>query len=269
VRAPALQFVSYRHDDTSLIRDSRDQGFLLSVKQEYGPALVDNVHKFERIFGQLVQTDPGLRTNTGILDLLGTLISSASLRVRQVQFEANLVPPGPLPCNCVTASQQQIAGGVSSFLNGGSDVLPAQSTTGIAHAVAQENAPASPPLAPAAPAQLTQARRIAAQLPFALEYPEVEDQGGAGTPVDLRSYLIHAPGGPAYPVGPARLPPARDRAAAALAGAGARARRDANRSTARGAPRRRHGDPGGTGRFPRRSPTQSRERSEARLRGSP
>ncbi len=30
----ALEFVSYRHGDTSLVRDSRDQDFLLDVKQE-------------------------------------------------------------------------------------------------------------------------------------------------------------------------------------------------------------------------------------------
>ena len=48
----ALQFVSYRHGDTSLVRDARDQDFLLDVKTEYGPSLSDigNIHKFERIF---------------------------------------------------------------------------------------------------------------------------------------------------------------------------------------------------------------------------
>ena len=47
----ALQFVSYRHGDTSLVRDARDQDFLLDVKKEYGATLLDNIHEFERIFG--------------------------------------------------------------------------------------------------------------------------------------------------------------------------------------------------------------------------
>ena len=38
----ALSFVSYRHGDTSLVRDTRDQSFLLDVKRQYGPTLVDN-----------------------------------------------------------------------------------------------------------------------------------------------------------------------------------------------------------------------------------
>src|SRR5205807_5619109 len=48
----ALQFVSYRHGDTSIIRDARDQSFLLDVKKQYGPTLADSVAKFERIFGR-------------------------------------------------------------------------------------------------------------------------------------------------------------------------------------------------------------------------
>ena len=61
----ALQFVSYRHGDTSLVRDARDQSFLLDVKKQYGPTLAANVGKFEQIFGQAVQTDPGLHSTTG------------------------------------------------------------------------------------------------------------------------------------------------------------------------------------------------------------
>ncbi len=67
----ALQFVSYRHGDTSLVRDARDQSFLLDVKKQYGPTLVYNIHKFEKIFGRAVQTDPGLHSTGGVLNLLG------------------------------------------------------------------------------------------------------------------------------------------------------------------------------------------------------
>ncbi len=33
----ALEFVANRHESTSLIRDARDQRFLLDVKAQYGP----------------------------------------------------------------------------------------------------------------------------------------------------------------------------------------------------------------------------------------
>ena len=105
----AVQFVSYRHDDTSLVRDARDQSFLLDVKQEYGPSLAGNVHEFETIFGKAVQTDPGLHSTSGLLNLLGTLISSSGRRVRQVQFQASLGP------SVDTASPQQIAGASIRF----------------------------------------------------------------------------------------------------------------------------------------------------------
>ncbi|MGO9898588.1 MAG: LCP family protein [Solirubrobacteraceae bacterium] len=196
--AGALQFVSYRHDDTSLVRDARDQDFLLDVKQEYGSTLLDNIQKFERIFGQTVQVDRGLQTESGVENLLGTLISAESLRVRQVQFQVNLQPLGANPCNCDTATPQQIAASVQSFLYG-TDRLPTQSTANTAHAVQQRKVAAQLPLVPTAAATLAQAQASAGSLSFALEFPRVQDAGGSALPVDLRDYLIHAPDGSAYP----------------------------------------------------------------------
>ena len=187
----ALQFVSYRHNDTSLVRDARDQSFLLDVKKQYGPTLIDNVHKFEQIFGKAVQTDPSLHSTTGILDLLGTLISSSARRVRQVKFQATLGP------SFDTATPQQIGASVHSFLFGGA-ALPRQNTLAVAHAVRRPGIAARLPLVPTSAGQRAQARGVAANLPFPLEYPRVQDRTGAGEHVDLRNYLIHAPDGTAY-----------------------------------------------------------------------
>jgi polyisoprenyl-teichoic acid--peptidoglycan teichoic acid transferase len=201
----ALQFVSYRHGDTALVRDSRDQSFLLDVKREYGPTLIGNIHKFEHIFGQVVATDPSLHTNTGILNLIGTLISSASLRVRQVQFQVNLLPGE------VTATPQQIAANVHSFLYG-ADKLPTKRTAAAAHAVRRHRVVATLPLDATPPAELAAAQTAAAKLPFPLEYPRVRDALASGDPVSLsgcpaglvpltcmRTYRIHAPDGRSYP----------------------------------------------------------------------
>jgi LCP family protein required for cell wall assembly len=190
----ALQFVSYRHGDTSIVRDARDQSFLLDVKKQYGPTLVDNVHKFERIFGESVQTDPSLHTTSGIVNLIGTLISSASLRVRQVQFQVTLQPVGANPCSCDTATTQQIAASVHNFLYGSSPV-PKRRTSQIANAVHKRGGAARLPLSPVSSAALAQARSDAAKLPFLLEFPRVQDRAGNGTPIDLRTYDIQAPGG--------------------------------------------------------------------------
>ena len=193
----ALQFVSYRHGDTSLVRDARDQDFLLDVKKEYGPSLLDNIHKFERIFGQTVIVDKGLQSESGVENLLGTLISSATLRVRQVQFNVTLQPTGSNSCSCDTATPQQIAQSVGSFL-GGTDNVPTHSTAAAAHAVHNRNVQAKLPLVSSLAAGLQQAQASARGLPFPLEYPRVQDANGSGTPVYLRDYLIHA-GQTAYP----------------------------------------------------------------------
>lgn len=196
----ALQFVSYRHDDTSLVRDARDQDFLLDTKKEYGATLLGSIHKFERIFGQTVQVDKSLQSESGVEDLLGTLISAATLRVRQVQFNVNLEPTGSNPCSCDTATPQQIAASVNSFLHG-ADNLPTQTTAAQARAVHHRGGGLSLPLSPVSSAQLASATTEAATIPFPFEFPRVQDSAGlqSGTPVDMRSYLIHSPDGTAYP----------------------------------------------------------------------
>ena len=196
----ALQFVSYRHGDTSLVRDARDQDFLLDVKQEYGPTLASlgNIHKFERIFGHTVEVDRGLQTESGVENLLGTLISGESLRVRQVQFQVNLQPVGTNSCSCDTATQQQIDASVHSFLYG-ADTVPKQSTAAAARAVHQRGVVAKLPLMAISSTELAQAEANARRLPFPLQYPRVQDAGGSGMPADLRNYLIAGPDGSRYP----------------------------------------------------------------------
>ncbi len=195
----ALQFVSYRHGDTSLVRDARDQSFLLDVKKEYGPTLVDNVHKFEKIFGRSVEVDKGLQSTGGILNLLGTLISSSSLRVRQVQFQVNLQPTGANPCSCDTASAKQIAASVHAFLYGGSGLPPKRSVTAVANAVHKRRGASALPLAPLESGARTRAVYAAADIPFPLEIPRVQDRAGSGTAVQVRDYAVKAPDGTAYP----------------------------------------------------------------------
>jgi LCP family protein required for cell wall assembly len=194
----ALQYVSYRHDDTSLVRDARNQSFLLDVKKQYGPSLLDNLGKFEQIFGQTVQTDAGLHSITGIDDLLGTLVGARSLRVRQVQFQVNLQSTGANPCSCDTATQQQIGASVHSFLYGGSP-LPTGATAVVAHAVHAKGVK-SLPLTQVPSSEVAQARTAAEGMPFPYEYPAVQDASGAFESVSLRDYLIHAPGGIPYPI---------------------------------------------------------------------
>ncbi|MGB8878898.1 MAG: LCP family protein, partial [Solirubrobacteraceae bacterium] len=201
----AEQFVSYRHTDTSQIRDARDQSFLLAVKKQYGPQLAGNVGKFEQIFGQTVQTDPGLRSQTEILNLANLLITAAGLRVRQVPFQAS-----PLPSGDLTATQQQIQQSVNSFLNGASPP-PTKQTAATAHRVGRRGALAGLPLTPTLATNVAAEKAATAGIPFTAEFPTVQDLAGSGAytvspqcttqvQVCIRDYLIHAPGGKAYPI---------------------------------------------------------------------
>ncbi|TML96382.1 MAG: LytR family transcriptional regulator, partial [Actinobacteria bacterium] len=194
----ALQFVSYRHSDTSLVRDARDQSFLLDVKREYGPTLVDNAHKFEQIFGRSVETDRTLHTTSGILDLLGTLVNSSSLRVRQVQFQVNLQPNGANPCSCDTATPQQVSASVNAFLNGGSGIPSKKKVAAVAGATRKPGVQAKLPLVPVSSDELSKAVNAAAGIPFRLEIPRVKDKNGSLTPLSIRDYPIQAPDGSQY-----------------------------------------------------------------------
>jgi LCP family protein required for cell wall assembly len=194
----ALQFVSYRHGDTSLVRDARDQAFLLDVKKQYGPTLVDNAHKFEFIFGRTVKTDSGLHSTTGLLNLLGTLVSEGSKPVRQVQFQVTLQPTGVNPCSCDTATPQQIHASVHSFLYG-ANRQPRAHVAAVARSVHGGKAVARLPLVSVPSSELAQAHHIAVRVPFSFEFPRVQDKGGSANPVYLRSYLINVPGAGNYP----------------------------------------------------------------------
>jgi LCP family protein required for cell wall assembly len=201
----AEQFVSYRHTDTSQIRDARDQAFLLAVKKQYGPELAGNVGEFEKIFGQTVQTDPGLDSQTEILNLANLLITASGLRVRQVPFQAD-----PLPSGDLTATPQQIQQSVNNFLDGGG-APPTKQTATIAHQVGRRGALASLPLTPTLASNVAAEKAATAGIPFTAEFPKVQDLAGSGAytvapqctqqvQACVRDYLIHAPGGKAYPI---------------------------------------------------------------------
>jgi LCP family protein required for cell wall assembly len=206
----AEEFVSYRHTDTSQIRDARDQAFLLSVKKQYGPELAGNIGKFEKIFGQTVQTDPGLDSSTEILNLAYLLVKAAGLRVRQVTFQASPCNGANCPAVDLTATPEQIQQSVNAFLHGGG-APPTGQTAAIAHKIGRRGALATLPLTPTLASNVAGERAATAGIPFTAEFPKVQDLAGSGAfavaaqcttqvQVCIRDYLIHAPGGQAYPI---------------------------------------------------------------------
>jgi hypothetical protein len=78
-------------------------------------------------------------------------------------------------------------------------LIPAGATSAIHSRARFTRSTATLPLSAAPFSELAQARSAGTGLPFPLEFPQVQDSGGTGTPVDLRDYRIDAPGGAEYP----------------------------------------------------------------------
>jgi LCP family protein required for cell wall assembly len=191
----ALEFVANRHESTSLIRDARDQRFLLEVKAEYGPTLFESRDKFERILGKAMETD--LHGEEQILQLLELLVESAGRPVRQVPFQVTLLP------TVDTATPEQIGEAVRLFLNGTAPISTRKVSRAVGAARSHHRAHASAPalaLTATTAEELANARSAAPELPFALEYPRVRNTNAEAEPDTLRLYHVHDQHGHLHPI---------------------------------------------------------------------
>jgi hypothetical protein len=125
--------------------------------------------------------------------------------VRQVPFIASSLPNGDL-----TATPAQIQQSVHNFLRGGPPP-PTGQTAAIARRVGHHRGLASLPLTPTLASNVAAEKAAAPGIPFTAEFPKVQDLAGSGafavapqctTQVQacVRDYLIHTPGGKAYPI---------------------------------------------------------------------
>jgi polyisoprenyl-teichoic acid--peptidoglycan teichoic acid transferase len=200
----ALEFVTNRHESTSLDRDARDQRFLLNVKAQYGPTLVENREKFERIVGKAVETD--LHTEAQVLQLLELLIESAGKPVRQVPFHATPCA-GTCPSGDLTAAPQQIEEAAHSFLKGTAVIAPHKLHGSSGRGAHSAHHPAAGgresesvlSLSPTPSATLAQARAIAPRLPFAVQVPRAQQITAESEPDVVRWYDIAGPDRRLYP----------------------------------------------------------------------
>jgi polyisoprenyl-teichoic acid--peptidoglycan teichoic acid transferase len=200
----ALEFVANRHQDTSLIRDARDQRFLLSVKGQYGPSALENREKLERIFGKTVETDTSLHDSEKVLQLLELLAESAGKPVRRVPFHVNLLPTYD------TASKQQIKEAVYSFMHGTSAIsthapspqhLPAPRSHSRSARHSAHGAPSAATLGMTLTpsSTLEEARAIAAHLSFPMLAPRYQITSAAAPPDLLHRYYLLGPARRFYP----------------------------------------------------------------------
>jgi polyisoprenyl-teichoic acid--peptidoglycan teichoic acid transferase len=189
----AREFVSNRHESTSLIRDSRDQRFLLEVKAQYGSSLFEEREKFERIFGRYVEST--LAGEEEILQLLYLLAESAGKPVRQVAFHVTLGP------TLDTATAAQIHEAVHSLLTGTTAIHTQRLHISAPARRAHKAAPAPQPagLSATPEATLDAARQMATAVPFPVQAPLYQQTTAESAPDEMRPYEIDGPHGRRYP----------------------------------------------------------------------
>jgi LCP family protein required for cell wall assembly len=110
----ALDYVRYRHDDNTFLRDAREQAFLRDAKAQLGVSgLLDHAGSIIDNLAQSISSN--IRGGATIAGLLETVLNSVNGPVRQVPF-----PDVPLDVDGQadqTATPAQIRTVVSQFLN--------------------------------------------------------------------------------------------------------------------------------------------------------
>ena len=123
--AQALQFVRFRHTDTSLVRDARQQDFLRWLSDSFTPAnLLSRRDHLMQIVGRYAQTDAGLHSVSGLLGLFDAVLGSSGDPVQQIPFPATVPRCGAAGgCAFLTATRGAEAAAYQQFL--GASPIPA------------------------------------------------------------------------------------------------------------------------------------------------
>lgn len=101
----ALPFVRFRHLDSDLVREARQQDFIRWAKDQFSVGrLLSERDRLLRIFGKHSTLDKNLQSEDGILNLFNLVINSDASTIHQVAFPANLQPC--TATSCVVTSDQ-------------------------------------------------------------------------------------------------------------------------------------------------------------------
>jgi LCP family protein required for cell wall assembly len=109
----ALAFVRFRHTDSDIVRNARQQDFIRWAKDQYGISqLIANEGKLLHIFGQHAQTDHSLHTVDGLLNLFKLILDADGHDLKNIAFPAILqtcLAGGQTPCyvTAQTEAEQQ------------------------------------------------------------------------------------------------------------------------------------------------------------------
>jgi len=95
----ALAFVRFRHADTDIVRNARQQDFIRWAKDQYPVGeLFANRGKLLRIFGEHSTLDQGLQSEDAILNLFDLVLNADGSTIQQIRFPAQLQPCTQASC---------------------------------------------------------------------------------------------------------------------------------------------------------------------------
>ncbi len=194
----ALEFVRYRHTDTDLVREARQQQFLRDARQMVPTEqLINQRTQLINIFTKYTTSD--LHSTEQLLELLRLFVELRDDSIKQIPFPAVLEPLVPNQPNYVTASPSAIHHVVEQFLG-------AQPSTGRGeslHLAKGKSKPSSPKrIKVHSSAGLSEAPEIGAQmaasaqdrLHFPVFYPRKLPIGSTYAEAP-RTYGLRDPGG--------------------------------------------------------------------------
>ena len=83
----------FRHTDTDLVRNARQQDFIRWAKDQYATGkLFTERDKLLQIFGKHSHTDKGLHSTDGLINLFDLVFGSDGNTIKQIRFPASLQP---------------------------------------------------------------------------------------------------------------------------------------------------------------------------------
>lgn len=114
----ALDYVRFRHYDSDIFREARQQGFLRQAKQQVGVTqLFTSAKKLKKIVANNIHTDNALSSGKNLQRLLTLAVKSSGKPVYQVEFE-NVTTPTIGGASYVVVSNENMAKAAKVFKRG-------------------------------------------------------------------------------------------------------------------------------------------------------
>ncbi len=115
----ALAFVRFRHTDSDLVREARQQDFLRWAKENFPLSkLLADKDKLLRIFARHTTLDAELKTQNGIIELFDLILNANGDSLKQIPFPASLAAAvGSAPDYVYKESDQAVASAWAQFMH--------------------------------------------------------------------------------------------------------------------------------------------------------